>query len=111
MSYYITDTPAAGRRRRGLLVTAVAGLIVLVGLVVLAWPAGGSTRPTVSPPAEPAVAWAQVGEQPVPTSPRAGPARVIDGVAAGFTHNELGAVLAAVNIAAPLNGDVGPAGY
>lgn len=111
MSYYITDTPAAGRRRRGLLVTAAVGLIVLVGLAVLAWPTGGGTRPTVSPPAEPALAWAQVGEQPVPTSPRAGPARVTDGVAAGFSHDELGAVLAAVNIAARLNVDVGPAVY
>jgi hypothetical protein len=42
MSYYITDTPAAGRRRRGLL--AAAGLIVLVGLAVLAWPTGGTGR-------------------------------------------------------------------
>jgi len=110
MAYYITDTPTAGRGRHRLLVTIAVGLIVLVGLVLLIWPTGG-TRAAAPAPAEPAGGWALVGEQPVPTSPRAGPARTDGGVAAGFTHDELGAVLAAVNIAARLNVDLGPTVY
>ena len=111
MAYYLTDTPATGRGRRRLLVAIAFGLIVLVGLALLVGPAGGGTRAAAPAPAEPALSWALVGEQPVPTSPRAGPARTDDGVAAGFTHDELGAVLAAVNIAARLNVDLGPAVY
>ena len=113
MAYYITDTPTAGRGRRRLLVAIAAGLIVLVGLALLVRPAGGGTRTAApaSAPAEPALSWALVGEQPVPTSPRAGPARTDGGVAAGFTHDELGAVLAAINIAARLNVDLGPTVY
>ena len=111
MAYYLTDTPTAGRGRRRLLVAIAAGLIVLVGLALLVRPTGGRHPVAAAPAAaEPALSWALVGEQPVPTSPRAGPARTDGGVAAGFTHDELGAVLAAVHIAARLNVDVGPDG-
>jgi hypothetical protein len=111
MAYYITDTPTTGRGRRGLLVTIAVALIVLVGLALLVWPTGGGSRAAAPAPAEPALSWALVGEQPVPTSPRAGPAHNDGGVAAGFTHDELGAVLAAVHIAARLNVDLGPTVY
>ena len=111
MAYYITDTPDAGRGRRRLLVTIAVGLIVLVGLALLVSPTSGGTRVAAPAAAEPALSWALVGEQPVPTSPRAGPARTAGGAAAGFTHDELGAVLAAVHIAARLNVDLGSTVY
>ena len=60
MAYYITDTPTTGRGRR-LLVAIAAGLIVLVGLALLVWPAGGGTRAAAPEPAEPALSWALVG--------------------------------------------------
>lgn len=110
MAYYITDTPA-GRGRRRLLVAIAAGLIVLACLALPVWPTGGSIQAASPASAEPALSWALVGVQPVPTSRRAGPAHTKDGVAAGFTHDELGAVLAAVNIAARLDVDVGPTVY
>ena len=112
MAYYIPDAAAAGRGLRRLLVVIAVGLSVLAGLALLVWPTGGSTRAAAAPAAaEPALSWVLVGEQPVPTSPRAGPARGDGGVAAGFTHDELGAVLAAVNIAARLNVELGPTVY
>jgi hypothetical protein len=112
MAYYLTDTPTAGRGRRRLLATIAALLIVLVGLALLVRPTLRAGPVAAAPAAaEPALSWALVGEQPVPTSPRAGPARTEDGVAAGFSHDELGAVLAAVHIAARLNVDAGPTVY
>ena len=112
MAYYLTDTPTAGSRRRRLLATIAAALIVLVGLALLARLTLRADTVAAAPAAaEPALRWALVGEQPVPTSPRAGPARTADGVAAGFTHDELGAVLAAINVAARLNVDLGPTVY
>jgi hypothetical protein len=99
MAYYLTDTPTAGRGRLRLLVTIAVGLIVLVGLALLVWPTGGGTRAAAPAPAEAALSWALVGEQPVSTSPRAGPARTDRGVAAGFSHDERGAVLAAATVA------------
>jgi len=112
MAYYPTDTPTAGRGRRRLLVTIAVGLIVLVGLALLVRAALRAGPVAAAPAAaEPALSWALVGEQPVPTSPRAGPARTDGGVAAGFSHDELGAALATVHIAARLNADLGPAVY
>ena len=112
MSYYITDTPAAGRGRRRLLVTIAAGLIVLVGLALLVWPTGGGTRRggVGAGRARPdAGRWSASSRCRRRRAP--GPPAPTDGVAAGFTHDELGAVLAAVNIAARLNVDVGPTVY
>jgi len=111
MAYYLTDTPTADPRRRSLLVTIAVGLSVLLGLALLIRPTSGGTRAASPASVEPALGWVLVGVQPVPTSPRAGPARTGGGVAAGFTHDELGAVLAAVHIAARLNVDVGPTVY
>jgi len=67
---------------------------------------GGSPGPVV-----PAISWSIVGGQPVPASADHGPLNTEGGRAAGFTHDVLGAALAAVNIGARLASEVGPQIY
>jgi hypothetical protein len=116
MAYYITDSTDQdrGRRRRPVLVV-VAVLTVLGILAALAvnnggWGSGGGT---VAPPVvgEPPLTWSTVADQPVPVSPRAGPAQVADTGAAGFTHDELGAVLATIHIGVRLTSALAPEVY
>ncbi|MGD9530142.1 MAG: hypothetical protein AB7I38_11910 [Dehalococcoidia bacterium] len=105
MSYIVRDD--APRRPRGSLLAAVAGVGVLaaVGVVLLVWVAGPGE------PERPTVSWTVVGSQPVPSSVRHGPMRTGDGLAAGFSHDELGAALAAVHLSARLVPGVPPQVY
>jgi hypothetical protein len=118
MSYIMTTGPGrdSGRRRRRMLFSAVA--IMVVALLVAAFLMGRQhTRPTAeqgfAPPqvTGPAIAWARLGPQPVPVSPTHGPADTGHGLAAGFSRDELGAVLAAINISVRLTGRAGPPVY
>jgi len=69
-------------------------------------PAGGATTST-----DPAISWSIVGDEPVPASPVAGPRNTAGGLAKGFTHDALGAAIAAVNISFRLASEVGPQVY
>jgi hypothetical protein len=68
-----------------------------------------SSGPTVS--ATPVISWSIIGGQPVPASPVAGPRNTNGGRAMGFSHDALGAALAAVNIGARLSSEAGPEVY
>jgi hypothetical protein len=119
MSYIINNGPGpdSGRLRRRMLFSAVA--IGVVALLVAAFLIGrqgtgpGGETGSAPPPvvSGPAVSWVRLGTQPVPVSPAHGPAETGNGLAAGFSHDELGALLAAINISARLTGQAGPAVY
>src|SRR6266550_4649740 len=106
---------------------AVAGLVVTLGHrgtpVSQPVPAAqGSTAgysstdvTTPSPPATPAsttatmnLGWATVAGAKVPVSPTDGPRDVSHGQARGFTHTQMGAVLAVAHISLRLSPQVGP---
>ncbi len=115
MSYGMSDPPGYGsaRRRLPLLGAVAVGIVVLLVAAFLmgrSSPGGASgfASPVVSGPD---IAWEWVGTQPVPVSPRHGPTDTSNALASGFTHDELGAVLAAINISVRLTGAAGPAVY
>ncbi|MGE3836177.1 MAG: hypothetical protein AB7H43_15540 [Acidimicrobiia bacterium] len=105
MSYIVRDDPP--QRARGLLLAAVgvAGVLIAAVAALLVWAAG------TGEPERPQVSWSVVGTQPVPSSRQHGPARTGDGLASGFTHDELGAALAAMHITARLTPAVPPVVY
>lgn len=118
MSYIINDDadqrgPRRGRSRMWLLGLGVVVVAVLVAafLIGRGGRTDGAAPVPVSPVGEPAITWTKVGTQPVPNSALHGPTQTINGLAAGFSHDKLGAVLAAINISARLTGDAGPAVY
>ena len=113
-------------------VAAMAALILGAGLALIATarPSGTSAPahrpdPQVSPatltaPASPAppqlpqvsldgLQWSDFHGVELPYSPQAGPRDTRGGLAAGFAHSPLGALLAAVNIAVRANAQWGPA--
>lgn len=114
MSYILTDGSENPRRRRPAIL--IGGSIALVALIVAAFLVGRD-RATSESPVAPSVAdrsaitWSFVGDQPVPVAVGHGPAETAAGLAAGFSHDELGAVLAAVNISSRLAALAGPAVY
>jgi hypothetical protein len=65
--------------------------------------AAGSTAPTIS--------WSIVGGSPVPASLTHGPRNTASGLATGFSHDTLGAALAAMNISFRLTSEAGPQIY
>ncbi|MFN2534865.1 MAG: hypothetical protein ABR528_06400 [Pseudonocardiaceae bacterium] len=68
---------------------------------------GGPAASTAPP-----ISWSIIGgDEPVPTSPVAGPRHTETGLAKGFTHDALGAAVAAVNISSRLASEVGPQVY
>ena len=112
MSYY---QPQATKSRTGLWVGLAVALVALlaVGAYFLghndsgAASAGGPTASTA-----PAMSWSIVGgNEPVPASQVAGPRNTEGGLAKGFTHNTLGAAVAAMNISSRLASEVGPQVY
>ena len=92
---------------------------LLAVLVVLAAALLGAARrrraPTTCRPRHPPrwtrLTWVRVGDQPVPASASHGPRIRRDGLAAGFAHDELGAVIAVINISTRLTGSAGPDVY
>lgn len=105
MSYIVRDEQP--RQPGGLLLVGlgVAGVLIAVLTVLLVWAVGSGE------PERPQVSWAVVGTQPVPSSQQHGPTRTGDGLASGFTHDELGAALAAMHISARLVPAVPPEVY
>lgn len=117
MSYIVNNDSGrdAALRRRPMLFGAAVGVAVLLVAALLTGRQGadhgaeqGFVPPVVSGPA---IAWARLGTQPVPESPRHGPADTRNGLAAGFSHDEFGAALAAINLSVRLSGQAGPAVY
>lgn len=117
MSYIVDDR--SGRRdarrvgRWGRIVALLAvPMMLTVVVVVVATTARVPARPAsgVEPPGM-QLSWKWVGAQPVPTSRIHGPRRTDGGLARGFSHDELGAAIAAINISTRLTGAVGPAVY
>jgi hypothetical protein len=111
MSYY---QPQATKSRTGLWIGLAAVLVVLLATGAYfvgrskggAAPADGPAASTVS-----TISWSIVGGQPVPASPVHGPRTTGGGRAVGFSHDALGAALAAVNIGVQLTSEAGPQVY
>ena len=113
MTYYVSDPEQHHSRRRQIALIAIAAavtLLVLVAGLVIARPDTGPAAPG-GMPVEQTLTWATVGRQPVPVSSQHGPRDTAGGVARGFTHDALGAALAAIHISARLSGEVGPEVY
>lgn len=110
MSYY---QPEPTKSRTALWVgLAVLLLVLAVGAYLLGRNNGDATTsggPAV--PRAPAISWSIVGSNPVPRSFTHGPRNTVDSRATGFTHDSLGAALAAVNISFRLDSEVGPQVY
>jgi hypothetical protein len=110
MSYY---QPQPTKNRTALWVgLAVLLLVLAVGAFLLGRSSGGAA-PSGGPAAStaPVISWSIVGDEPVPASPVAGPRNTGSGLAKGFTHDTLGAALAAVNISFRLASEAGPQVY
>ena len=110
MSYY---QPQPTKNRTALWVgLAVLLLVLAVGAYLLGRNHGGAT-PSGGPAAStaPVISWSIVGSNPVPGSSIHGPRNTVNGRATGFTHDSLGAALAAVNISFRLDSEVGPQVY
>ena len=119
MSYIAGDPGPRRRLGRGpwwAVGALLAVLVVLAAALLGVARAGvGGTDETPTPPAAPAardtVTWVRVADQPVPVSLSHGPRMRHGGLAAGFAHDELGAVIAAINISTRLTGSAGPDVY
>lgn len=112
MSYY---QPQPTTRRTAIWVGLAVVLVALLAAgAYLLGQGGGSATASGSPTAStaPVISWSIVGgNEPVPASPVAGPRNTEGGLAKGFTHDTLGAALAAVNISSRLASEVGPQVY
>jgi hypothetical protein len=110
MSYY---QPQPTKNRTALWVgLAVLLLILAVGAYLLGRDSGGAaTSDSPAASTAPVISWSIVGDEPVPTSSVAGPRDSGGGLAKGFTHDTLGAAVAAVNISFRLASEVGPQVY
>ena len=123
--------PARTRRRLALPLAAVTVVILGAGLTLMlparpsgspatARPAPSAPPATLAAPASPArpqlpqvsltgLQWTSFYGIELPHSAQAGPRDTSGGLAAGFAHDPLGALLAAVNIAVRANAQWGPA--
>jgi hypothetical protein len=111
MSYY---QPQPTKNRTALWVgLAVLLLVLAVGAYLLGRDNGGTAASAGSSTAStaPPISWSIVGDDPLPASPVAGPRNSGSGLAKGFTHDTLGAAVAAVNISFRLASEVGPQVY
>jgi hypothetical protein len=110
MSYY---QPQAAKSRTGLWVGLAAVLVVLLatGAYFLGQGDGGTASGSPAASTASAISWSIVGNDPMPASPVAGPRNTENGLAKGFTHDALGAAVAAVNISFRLASEAGPQVY
>lgn len=120
MSYIVPDgSPSPRRPRRWLWVGGA--IVAVIALVVLAFAVGrsGAQRDTTATPPAPSeglrpgpdITWASVGSQLVPVSAAHGPREQNNGLATGFTHDEIGAAMAAINLTARTSKAAGSAVY
>lgn len=125
MSYVIDQaaSPEGDRKRRRwpwVLLAVVVLALVATGAFLLG--RGGGSGPgeaTQSPVAPPPVdqgplgplEWRQFAGSPLPRSAQHGPREEIGGVARGYSHDEAGAVLAAINISTRGSSAAGPGTY
>lgn len=111
MSYY-QPQPTKSRTAVWIGLAVVLVALLAVGAFLLGRNDGGAA-PAAGPAAStaPPISWSTVGDQPVPASPVAGPRHTEGGLAKGFSHDTLGAALAAVNISVRLASEVGPQVY
>ncbi|MBV8994446.1 MAG: hypothetical protein JO287_12300 [Pseudonocardiales bacterium] len=112
MSYY-QPQPTKSRTAVWVVLAVVLVALLATGAYFLgrndrdAGQAGASAASTA-----PTISWSIIGgNEPVPTSPVAGPRHTDGGLAKGFTHDTLGAAVAAVNISSRLASEVGPQVY
>jgi hypothetical protein len=112
VSYYQSH-PATSRSALWVGLAVVLVALLAVGAFFLGRGSGGaSTSNTpVAAPSAPAIRWSVIGGIPVPVSSTGGPRNTEGGRATGFSHDALGAALAAVNISFRLVSDVGPQVY
>ncbi len=113
MSYMMEPSSGSRSPRPAVL---VGGVVLLLLAAVLAFAvgraqpgaAGGAGGPA---PSVDDIRWAQVGPWLVPTSTAHGPFRSGEGMASGFSHDDLGAALAAFNIIQRFAVELGPQVY
>lgn len=111
MSYY---QPQATKNRTAVWIGLAVVLVALLAIGAYFLGRKDSGSASAADPASstgPAISWSIVGDEPVPASLAAGPRNTAGGLAKGFTHDSLGAALAAVNISTRLASEVGPQVY
>ena len=114
MSYY---QPQPTKNRTAIWVGLAVVLVTLlaIGAYLLGRGDDGATaadKPATTPVASGSViSWSTVGGSPVPVSSTHGPRNTDEGRATGFSHDALGAALAAVNISFRLASEAGPQVY
>src|SRR5437764_9312460 len=111
MSYY---QPQSTKNRTPVWVGLAIVLVALLATGAYFLGRNGSGAASAAGPAvstDAAISWSIVGDEPVPASAVAGPRHTVGGLAKGFTHDALGAALAAVNISSRLASEVGPQVY
>lgn len=127
MSYVIDQSPSSSeprprRRWPWVLVAVVVLALVATGAFLLGRGGTGPgqaspnpTTPVAPPPADQGplgpLEWTQFAGSPLPRSAQHGPREEIGGVARGYSHDEAGAVLAAINISTRASSAAGPGTY
>lgn len=111
MSYYQSQ-PTKSRTALWVSVAVVMVALLASGAYVLGRGDGGTATGSQVDSTASAISWSIIGgDEPVPASPVAGPRDTQGGLAKGFTHDTLGAAVAAVNISSRLASEVGPQVY
>lgn len=92
---------------------AAAAVLVAIAALVFVRPDPGPPTPAAAPvapvaPVAEALTWDAVGAFPVPLHTAHGPRTVTAGIARGFSHDELGAAIAAIHISVRLSPDNSP---